>query len=124
MNKNEVYTFDEAEAAMCLWEECLTRLARARAVDGFESQENDPYWKFLCKGEGAACARETCLDLAKPLAYSYDYAYTHYGYCSSFDWEFVPDWVDLAIEISESNEFPTQAWLEYMAEKITKECRT
>lgn len=107
------YTFteEEVEAAMCLWEYCI--LCR--------SHNDDTVFDWMRGGEGAANARQMCIDLAKDCEKSYILA-NQLGYDTSFDWEFVPAWVRLAMNITETHEL-TEAWITYMGMEIYREFR-
>ena len=77
----EWWTQDEIDAAMCIWEHSLLR----------RSVGDDSIFDWLRGGEGACCARQQCIELAKDCDQSYHIA-TELGYDTSFDWEFVPSW--------------------------------
>ncbi len=83
----ESYSHDEAEAAMCLWENALHR-----RID-----DDDGLYDWLRGGEGAACARDMCLRLAADIELAYKTAVDE-GFDDCFDWEFVPRWAEYAME--------------------------
>lgn len=111
------YTENEVEAAMCLWEECLLR----------QMNNDDELYNWLrggelrC-GEGAASARLQCILLAKDAEYSWRIAHEHFGFDDSFDWEFVPLWLDHAMDLTETH-FITPQWCHYLAYKATEQWR-
>lgn len=119
------YSKDEVDAALCLWEECLQRLFLARTEakrnhqDWTEAQEAEPLWNWLRGGEGAANAREMCIYLCKDIEYSYQVARDELGFDDSFDWEFVPRWADVAMEVTET-QLLTPKWAHYIAYKVTE----
>lgn len=105
---NALLTYDEAEAAMCLWEESIRR----------QGIRDDDLFKWLAGGEGAASARDMCLQLAKDVEHSYLVAKLH-GFDACFDWDFVPQWANLAMEITMTNEL-TPSWCNYIGWKIAE----
>lgn len=103
---NDTLTYDETEAAMCLWEHCLhTR-----------SQGCDLLWDWLRGGEGAANARDMCIRLAPDIERSYQIA-RKCGFDDSFDWEFVPRWAALAMEITNDYDL-YQEWIDYIGRRV------
>lgn len=120
-----LYSYDECEAALCLWEECLHRIsnARKRAKSAGESwidaQDNEELWNWLRGGEGAACARSMCIDLARDIEQSYMFA-RDLGFDDSFDWEFVPRWADHAMDVSEEH-YLDEKWNRYIAAKVVED---
>lgn len=90
---------------MCLWEECINR----------QHVRDDTVFDWLRGGEGAASARDMCILLAPDIEFSYNVAKA-YGFDSCFDWDFVPYWVDLAMEICETYEL-NESWLRYIGYK-------
>lgn len=117
------YSTAEVEAAMCIWEECIHRLNEARSRGGVEAQEADPLWNFLRKGEGAASARDTCIDLCKILEYCYNLSYEHFGFDDSFDWEYVGRWLDRYMEVHEDLGGVWGPWLKWVAYKTVEDWR-
>lgn len=116
------FSSDEVEAAMCIWEECIHRLAEARSRGGIEAQEQDELWNWLRGGEGAACARDMCIRLCRDLEQCYLMARDWFGFDDSFDWEFVPRWCDYAMEVTEEHDL-TAPWHKYIAYKVTYDWR-
>lgn len=100
------YTYDHVEAAMCLWEECLHQ----------RTMGNNVLWDWLRGNEGAANARDMCINFAKDIEKSYRVA-RDCGFDDSFDWEFVPRWAALAMEITQDH-FIQAPWLDYMGRRI------
>jgi hypothetical protein len=117
------FSYDEAEAAMCLWEECLGRLDHCRHNGGVSAMEECEMWNWLRGGEGMANARGMCLELARDVEYSWVIAHDHFGFDDSFDWEFVPRWVNYAMELTETH-LITPQWCRYLAYKVTEDWRT
>ncbi len=105
-----MYTNDEVDAAMCIWEYCL--LCRGK--------NDDTVFDWLRGGEGMAAARDMCLDLAKDCDCSYQIAH-NLGYDTSFDWEFVPNWVRLAMSITDDHDLVE--WNDYIGREIYREFR-
>lgn len=97
---------DEIDAALCLWEECIRR----------RQLGDDEFFDWLRGGEGAANARDMCVQLAKDCETSYQVA-RECGFDDSFDWEFVPLWVNLAITITNEHEMKAP-WIDYMGRRI------
>lgn len=106
-----VYTEGEVEAAMCIWEYSISR----------QAVKEDDVFDWLRGGEGAACARQQCIELCKDLDRSYHLARA-LGYDDCFDWEFVPRWVRLAMWIGETHDL-TPAWITYIGMEIYREFR-
>jgi hypothetical protein len=102
-------TIDEAEAAMCLWEECLLR----------RSQNQNDLFDWLRGGEGMADARSMCIEYATDIEQSWQIAYNEFGFDDSFDWEFVPRWADYAMELTQY-QLLTANWRPYLAYKVTE----
>lgn len=111
MTPSHLYTEDEVDAALCIWEYCL--LCR--------DADDDSVFDWLRGGEGAALARNMCIMLAKDCDASYAVAVA-LGYDVAFDWEFVPRWVREAMHLSTfaSLEGP---WIDYMGRRIYDEFR-
>lgn len=105
----KLFGYDEVEAAMCIWEECLSERARG----------NDRIFDWLRGGEGAASARNMCILLADSLDFSYHFAVKRYGYDDCFDWDFVPRWIDEVMELLEEDHPLTNNWLHYVAYKVS-----
>lgn len=114
---NYSLTYDEAEAAMCLWEECIHRLRDCHP----SNRDTEPLWNWLRGGEGAASARDMCLRLAKDIEYSYSVA-REMGFDDSFDWEFIPRWADYAMEVTEEH-LLSPKWGHYIAYKVMESWR-
>jgi hypothetical protein len=112
MTESHLYTEDHVDAALCIWEYCL--LLR-------NDTDDDSVFDWLRGGEGAATARNMCIQLAKDCDRSYTVA-AALGYDDSFDWEFVPRWVTEAMHISEfaGLEGP---WIDYIGRRIYDEFR-
>jgi len=108
------FTFSEAEAAMCLWEDCLRRCGNG---------EGDAVFDWLRCEEGAAAARQKCLELAEVVELSYDIAFAD-GYDDSFDWEFVPRWLDLAMEQTAEFREDHECWAINAGFQIAHEFKT
>lgn len=102
----DMYTYDECEAAMCIWEEAIHR----------QAVKDDELFKWLAGGEGAATARGMCIELAKDIELSYHVA-KMYGFDDCFDWDFVPMWATLAMEVTEEHDL-TEKWLRWIGYKI------
>lgn len=102
------FNYDECEAAMCLWEESIQR----------QHMRDDELFGWLAGGEGAARARGMCIELAKDIEYSYNVAKA-FGFDDCFDWDFVPMWADLAMEISAFSDL-TEPWLRYIGYKAAE----
>lgn len=115
MNKHEDnhrdsrYSYDDCEAALCIWEYSIA----------CQQQGDDSVFEWLAGGEGAACARSQCISLGNDCDESYQRAVT-LGYDECFDWEFVPRWVRLAMEISAKHDLVGH-WIEYMGLEIYRE---
>lgn len=120
---NDKLTYDECEAAMCLWEECLNRLDLRRKSGGYDAMEQCDLWNWLRGGEGAASARDMCMQLAKDIELSYKWACEAYGFDDSFDWEFIPRWANEAMEVTEYHQLD-DGWNRYIAYKVTEDWRT
>lgn len=103
-----IYDYNECEAAMCLWEECLRR----RVLN------DEEMFDWLAGGEGCASARGMCIEFAKDIERSYNVAKA-FGYDTLFDWEFVPFWADLAMEITVFSDL-TPNWLNYIGYKAAE----
>lgn len=101
----------QVEAALCLWELSLTN----------RCEGDDSVYDWLRGGEGAASARQRCIELAKDCEKSYITA-LELGYDTCFDWEFVPRWVREAMRLSEYCEL-TPPWIDYIGRKIYDEFR-
>lgn len=125
MNERQTMTYDETEAAMCLWEECLGRMNHCRHMGGMSAMEECEMWNWLRCGEGAANARQQCIELAPHIEGSYRIAYNLLGFDDSFDWEFVPRWADHAMELEKYHEL-TPKWASYLAHKVVRDwkCET
>lgn len=102
------FTEDQVDAAMCIWEYSLHSQAHAHGIEVI--------FDWLRGGEGAASARQQCIELAKDCDASYQRAVT-LGYSMGFDWDFVPRWVKLAMEISETHDLH-EHWIEYIGIQI------
>lgn len=100
---------EEVEAAMCIWEFSLMN----------QHQGQDNVFDWLRGGEGAASARQQCIELAKDLERSYQIA-RDFGFDTCFDWEFVPRWVILAMDITQTCELTPQ-WISYIGLEIARE---
>lgn len=106
--------YDEAEvdAALCLWEECINRQWRG----------DNRLFDWLRGGEGVASARDMCILWGPDLEVCWKIAHEHFGFDDSFDWEFVPRWASLAMELTEEHHI-TPVWLKWMAYKVTEDWR-
>ena len=120
---NKYLTYDECEAAMCLWEECLWRMNFARKEGGMSAQEEVELWVWLKHEEGASMARDWCMHLAPDIERCYLIAREKFGFDDSFDWEFVPRWADEAMAVDKAGHFFTETWLTYIAYKVTYDWR-
>ena len=103
------YSQNDMDAALCIWEYAL----HCKVIN------DETVYDWLRGDEGAAAARDMCIDLASDLDTSYHVA-TSLGYDDSFDWEFVPAWVRLAMDI------PLRLgtsidWLDYMGRTIYRD---
>lgn len=116
--KQMMYTSQEVDAAMCLWEECIMRQVSWRNEHGI-TDTGPPMFDWLRGGEGAASARDMCVCLAKDLEESWKVAHEKYGFDDSFDWEFVPRWADEAMDLTEWENL-TPRWHKYLAWKVTE----
>jgi hypothetical protein len=112
MNTVEIYTRDECEGAMCLWEYCLLQ----------RSNDDDSVFDWMRGGEGAANARDMCIDLASDLEQSYRVAKA-FGYDDCFDWDFVPRWVSIAMQITEEHTLEGP-WITYLGLEAYRDWRT
>ena len=101
------FTYDETEAAMCLWEECIRR----------QTIRDDDMFRWLAGDEGAASARDMCIELAAGVERSY-YVAKAFGFDTLFDWEFVPAWTNYAMEITEEGHILNRSWLNYIGYKV------
>lgn len=101
------HTNNQMDAALCLWEYCLM----------CQGQDDDSVYDWLRGGEGAASARQQCIELAEDCDTSYQIA-VELGYDISFDWEFVPRWVRKVMNISELGHDITRGWIEYFGRAI------
>lgn len=100
------YTEEHMDAALCIWEYCMFRRIR----------NDESVFDWLRGGEGAAAARDMCIRLAKDCEKSYQIA-NHLGFDDSFDWEFVPAWVELAMHITHQHDLAPE-WVDFMGRKI------
>lgn len=107
--KTTKYTRNDMDAALCMWEYSL-----ARQMDGDNS-----VFDWLRAGEGSAAARDMCIDLASDLDTSYQVA-VELGYDTCFDWEFVPRWLRLAMELTVTHDL-MEPWVDYMGRAIYRE---
>jgi hypothetical protein len=80
------------EAGMCLWEE----------VHGRITDDNFPDWVQAREAVGTAAMRSCCADMVEQLEADWVLAQER-GYDDSFDWEFVPVWVNLNVEFDPVN---------------------
>lgn len=103
------YTGNEMDAALCIWEFCLHQRCK----------DDDSVFDWLRGGEGTAAARDQCVALAADCDKSYQMANT-LGYDDSFDWEFVPRWVRLAMDICKTHDL-VDHWIEYIGLEIYRE---
>ena len=106
MNSKE-FSYDEVDAAMCLWEECIRR----------QGVRDDDLFHWLADGEGACAARDRCIDLARYVEHSYQVARA-FRFDDSFDWEFVPVWADIAMEVTQEHPI-SPVWSAYIGYKVT-----
>lgn len=106
-----IWSEDEVDAAMCLWEYCIT----CQALD------DESVFDWLRGGEGAAAARRQCVLLAEDCDTSYKTA-AELGYDVSFDWDFVPAWVQMAMDLSSEHDL-TAAWIDFIGRSIYREFR-
>ena len=106
-----LYDEQEVDAALCIWEYAL--LCR--------SEDDDSVYDWLRGGEGACAARTQAIMLCMDCEKSFLIA-NELGYDTSFDWEFVPRWVRLAMRISDSHDL-TAAWITYIGMEIYREFR-
>ena len=104
--KTVKYTRNDMDAALCMWEYCLSR----------QMAGDNSVFDWLRGGEGAAAARDTCIDFASDLDTSYQVAVS-LGYDSCFDWEFVPHWIRLAMSITDTHDL-VEPWIDYMGRRI------
>jgi hypothetical protein len=105
-----MYSTDEVEAAMCIWEECINR----------RLEKDDKLFDWLRGGEGVASARDMCIQLCGDLEESYLLAREWFGFDDSFDWEFVPRWCSYVMELTEEHDL-VAPWHKYIAYKVTCE---
>ena len=116
-----LYTSDEVDAALCLWEESLMRQIDHKKKHGHDSI--DPLFDWLRGGvQGAACARDMCIELSPDIEATYVIARDEFGFDDSFDWEFVPRWADYAMELTETHHL-TPTWFKWIAYKVTEDWR-
>ena len=104
-----LFSEEDVEAAMCIWEFSLMNQGKGQ----------DHVFKWLAGGEGAASARQQCIELAKDLELSYQVA-RETGYDTCFDWEFVPRWVILAMAVTEHFDL-TPGWIDWIGREIAIE---
>lgn len=104
-----MFTEAHVEAAMCLWEYALL----------LRTEGDDSVYDWLRAGEGSACARQQCINLAKDCEGSYQLALTS-GYDDSFDWEFVPRWMHMAMQITEKHDL-CEPWIDYIGLAILRD---
>lgn len=102
-------TENQTEAALCIWEYCLE----------CKSKGDDTVFEWLRSNQGAATARQQCIALAKGCDDSYQLAQT-LGYDDSFDWDFVPAWVDEAMSITETQDL-NEHWIQYIGLKLYRD---
>lgn len=107
----EKFSENDMDAALCIWEFSLMN----------QHMNQDHVFDWLRGGEGAASARQQCIELAKDCDRSYQIA-NKLGYDSCFDWEFIPSWVLTAIEITEECQL-TPEWVDFIGRKIYYEFR-
>lgn len=81
------YSRDEVEATMCMWEHTLEQLR----------EHTDSLWIQFQRSNGAAELRGRVLDQAKRCEVDYVHARDR-GYGDTFDWDFVPEWMEKHIE--------------------------
>jgi hypothetical protein len=117
-----LYTEEEVDAAMCIWEECLMRQISWKKENGPYPDTGPPLFDWLRGGEGAAAARDMCIMLAPDVEACWLLAHDEFGFDDSFDWEFVPRWLDHAMELTETHHL-TPTWLKYLAYKVTEDWR-
>ena len=98
-------TDNHVDAALCIWEYAL----HCRISD------DDSVYDWLRGGEGAASARQQCIELCEDCDKSYQIAVA-LGYDTCFDWEFVPRWVREAMRLTEKHDL--DPWIDYIGRKI------
>lgn len=86
MTAKAEYTFDQLEAAACMWEHVLQRLRRVKPGD------KNP-WDEFRNAYGMARLREVVITHAPILVAKYHEAVRN-GYDKAFDWEFVPKFME------------------------------
>lgn len=122
------FSEDEVDAALCLWEECILRMqiakddARREGGNPIDAMEEEPYWNFLRGGEGAANARNMCILLSPDAEACWQIANSEFGFDDSFDWEFIPLWVDEVMELTTYQDLNSKWWT-YLAYKVTERWR-
>lgn len=109
--QDKLWSDDEVEAALCIWEHALSS----------QHQGMEDIFDWLRAGEGSSAARQQAIALAKDCERSYLIA-VELGYDAPFDWEFVPKWVQLAMDITETHCL-TRSWITYIGMEIYREFR-
>ena len=79
------YTYEDMEAAACMWEYVLAALRRHR-------ESRNP-WDEYREAYGMAQLRATVIRHAPTLELAYQEAVTN-GYDKDFDWQFVPKYME------------------------------
>jgi hypothetical protein len=84
-----LYTYDQMEAAACMWEHVLGRLRRAKPGD------RNP-WAEYKEAYGMCQLRERVILHAPVLEEAYQRAKANdtYDYEGTFDWDFVPKYME------------------------------
>jgi len=83
------YTYEHLEAAACMWEHVLNQLRRAKPGD------NNP-WEEYKEAYGTCQLREAVIRHAPVLEEAYQRAKANdtYDYDKTFDWDFVPKYME------------------------------
>lgn len=110
------YTREEADAALCIFDEllCLSR-------DANDGSEN--YWTEMHGYGGTPALRDAALDMAPGIEAAWCAVDGGENYGAPFDFEFVPEIIRLAIETHGSHMLTGEQW-RALAQKIISEAAT
>jgi len=88
INKGDAHT--QAEAALCVWEYALSQAGEEKSMfKGVASR--GALYDWLCDGEGAAVARDNCIEIAHFVEHAYKVANDNDAMTNwCFDWDVVP----------------------------------
>ena len=88
MSNEPLYTLDDMEAAVCLWEVTLEWLNNDNLQDECVAKLDSYRYRH-----GTASLRLAIMNLAKQCEADYQVAAAA-GYDDAFDWDFTPAWLD------------------------------